>query len=71
MKLLVSGGRDFDDVEFVVTHLSRLHKARPITQLIHGAAKGVDTIAPFWADENGITLRPFPAEWQEYGRYRD
>ncbi len=70
MKLLVSGGRDFDDVEFVVTHLNRLHKARQITQLIHGAAKGVDTIAAFWAEENGIAPRPFPAEWVEYGRYR-
>jgi ribA/ribD-fused uncharacterized protein len=70
MKLLVSGGRDFDDVEFIVTHLNRLHKARTITQLIHGAAKGVDTIAAFWADESGILPRPFPAEWVEYGRHR-
>jgi ribA/ribD-fused uncharacterized protein len=69
MKLLVSGGRDFDDVEFIVTHLNRLHKARSITQLIHGAAKGADTIAAMWADEVGVTPCPFPAEWRDdHGR---
>ena len=45
MKLLVCGGRDFDDVEFAVTHLTRLHETRGITELIHGAARGADTIA--------------------------
>lgn len=65
MKLLVCGGRDFDDVEFVVRHLNRLHKARTITSLVHGAASGADTIAAMWADEVGITPEPFPADWYD------
>ena len=67
MRLLVSGGREFDDVEFIVTHLTRLHKARSITELVHGAARGVDTICAMWAEEVGVTPIPVPAEWRDDG----
>jgi len=65
MRLLVSGGRDFDDVEFIVTHLTRLSAVRDISCLIHGAASGVDTIAAMWADEVGIPHIPVKAEWRD------
>ena len=65
MRLLVSGGRDFDDVEFIVTHLNKLHKARGITELVHGAARGVDTIAAFWAEEVGARPIPVRPEWRD------
>lgn len=71
MKLLVSGGRTFDDVEFIVTHLCRLHKNRPITKLIHGAAIGVDTICGLWAEEMGIPVDAYPItpkDWSTYGK---
>jgi len=68
MKLLVCGGRDFDDVEFIVSRLNRLYKNRPITELIHGAAKGADTISGLWAEEMGIPVRVFPADWKTHGR---
>jgi ribA/ribD-fused uncharacterized protein len=65
MRLLVSGGRDFNDVEFIVTHLNRLHKARNISELVHGAARGVDTICAMWADEVGVTPIPVPLAWRD------
>ena len=65
MRLLVSGGRDFDDVEFIVTHLNKLHKARGVTELVHGAARGVDTIAAFWAEEVGARPIPVRPEWRD------
>ena len=67
MRLLVTGGRDFDDVEFVVTHLTRLAGVRDISCVIHGAARGVDTVAAFWADEMGIPHIPCRAEWRDDG----
>ena len=71
MRLLVSGGREFDDVDFIVNRLNRLHESRSITELIHGAARGVDTICGYWADEVvGITSTAVPAEWlDEDGNY--
>lgn len=70
MRLLVSGGRDFDDVDFIVKNLNRLHKARSITELIHGTARGVDTLCGYWAEEMGIKVTPVPAKWRdEFGNY--
>lgn len=68
MKLLICGGRDFDDVEFIITQLGRLHQNRQITELIHGAAKGADTICSLWAKEMDIPVRPFPADWKTHPR---
>ncbi len=65
MRLLVSGGRDFDNIEFVVTHLTRLSRVRDISCVIHGAARGVDTVAAYWADEMGIPHIPVKAEWRD------
>lgn len=71
MRLLVSGGREFDDVDFIVNHLNRLHNSRSVTELVYGAARGVDTICGYWADETaGVTPIPVPAEWRdENGNY--
>jgi ribA/ribD-fused uncharacterized protein len=71
MRLLVSGGREFDDVDFIVNRLNRLHNSRSITELVHGSARGVDTICGYWADEiAGVTPIPVPAKWRdEKGNY--
>jgi ribA/ribD-fused uncharacterized protein len=66
MRLLVSGGRDFDDVDFIVKHMNRLHKSRIITSVVYGTARGVDTICGFWAYElEGVEPIPVPAEWHD------
>jgi YspA, cpYpsA-related SLOG family len=36
--------------------------------IVHGKAKGVDTIADTVARELGYVPVPYPAEWQKYGR---
>jgi ribA/ribD-fused uncharacterized protein len=70
MRLLVSGGREFDDVDFIVNQLTRLHESRSVTELIHGTARGVDTICGCWGEEVGIIVTPMPAKWRdEEGNY--
>jgi ribA/ribD-fused uncharacterized protein len=71
MKLLVSGGRSFNDEEFVVRQLVRIHKSVPITTVVHGCARGVDTYAGDWAKSVGIPQEKFPIEswmWKTYGK---
>jgi ribA/ribD-fused uncharacterized protein len=65
MRLLVTGGRDFNDIDFIVNRLSTLHQFRPITHLIHGGARGVDTICGVWADEVGIPFNVVRADWSQ------
>lgn len=62
-RLLVCGGRDYDNREHVYATLDRVHARRPIGVLIHGAARGADTLAADWAAVQGIEVWAFPANW--------
>lgn len=65
MRLLVFGSREWADEDFVRHVLRRLG---PGHELIHGAARGADTIAARVAAELGWNVRAFPARWNEEGR---
>jgi hypothetical protein len=71
IRLLVAGSRDaftWEEVEreldaWVITH------GRP-DEIIHGAARGVDTFASVYAVRHGIPQRDFPvtrADWRLHG----
>lgn len=68
MRVLVCGGRLFDDEKFVRETLDRMHKEQPFTLVIHGDARGVDTMAANWARENRIENSRFEAFWREWGK---
>lgn len=68
MRVLVCGGRDFTNVALVWMHLDRLHAAHPITHLIHGGSRGVDTIAGDWAKTKPIERYVCRADWIKYGK---
>jgi hypothetical protein len=64
MKVLVCGGRDWRDADFIASTLDRLHAARgPFERLIHGGARGVDRLAGKWAREHGVLEWDFLPEW--------
>ena len=66
MKVLICGGRDFDDRALVGKTLTP--RRADITEIIHGAARGADTLADEWAQVWGIPSRAFPALWRRHGR---
>jgi hypothetical protein len=68
MKVLITGGRDFEDEDLLQQILGRLHSATPFSCLIHGAAKGADQLAGKWATENGVEAIACPADWKRHGR---
>src|SRR4051812_2885166 len=67
MRLLVCGGRDFNDRDAVNDALNRVHSKRPVTLLIHGDAPGADRLANRWAEEHAVRRAPYPANWAELG----
>lgn len=67
-RVLVCGGRDFDDHDFLWRVLDEIHYGMNITMLIHGAARGADSIASSWADNRHVKQVGMPAEWRIYGR---
>ena len=64
MRVLIFGGRDWTNRDRTFTELDRLHQEHGFTQVIHGGARGADTLAGAWATSRGITVRVFPAQWK-------
>lgn len=70
MKILVTGGRGYADQRFLTAALDLLHARFTLSEVVHGAATGADTLADRWARANGVTPYPFPAPWDGYaGNY--
>lgn len=82
MRILVCGGRNFTNQNFVWDKLHQIAEKHvsfnldalgPIYNyheltIISGMAKGVDTIAADWAVTNWCKLLKFPADWDKYGK---
>lgn len=68
MKLMVTGGRDYDDEKMVFDVLDEIHAKTPIKLLIHGNAKGADALAQLWCNDRGVPFKAFPAKWKQYGK---
>lgn len=71
LRVLVCGGRDFDYKNIIWEILISWHEGPrgPITTLISGGARGVDTHAEFWAEMYPeIPTDIYPAEWDKYGK---
>lgn len=62
MKVLVTGGRDYQGRAEVFAALDRLRPSR----IAHGHAKrGTDRWADEWAIERGVTVCRYPANWSQ------
>lgn len=68
MRVLVSGGRSYDNRDVVYTTLDTILKRHKIEQLIHGGARGADELAAEWAVSRNISVACFPANWYKYGK---
>lgn len=40
----------------------------PVAEIVSGTARGVDQLGEEWADEHGIPVERFPADWDTHGR---
>lgn len=68
MKVLICGGRDYQDKEKIFQTLDAMHNATPISLVVHGAARGADLLGEEWAKSREIAYYGVPAKWQELGR---
>lgn len=67
--VIICGGRDFDNREMLFARLDDFHQHTvKITRLIHGGARGADTLAGEWATARGVEAIACPANWKQHGR---
>jgi len=71
MKVIIAGSRTFSGLAMQRIIFDQLDKLRAskwvFDEVVSGAARGPDTIGEAWADKLGITVKRFPANWQEHG----
>lgn len=64
MKVLVCGSRHFNDYELAKRILTELQPSK----IIHGGARGADSLGGRYAEENNIAGHEFPALWELHGK---
>jgi predicted dinucleotide-utilizing enzyme len=68
-RVLVCGGRDYADKAKVYQTLDGFLSDNPsVLHIIHGAARGADSLASQWAKDRGVTEIAYPADWKAYGK---
>ena len=67
MRLLVCGGRHYDDADAVRGELDRLHRDQPLTVLVHGGLAGIGTAAEAWARARNVHVVRYPPNWTLLG----
>ena len=68
MRILVCGGREYDDWAELDTTLRSLLGARGDMYIIQGGAKGADFLARVWAEYVGVDWTEYPADWKQFGK---
>lgn len=71
MRVLVCGGRDYNDWNRVVNVLSEYFPwelPEGDYLIIEGGALGADALARQFAEDYGIPFREFKADWNSFGR---
>lgn len=69
-KLIIAGGREFNDFDLVIEHASKMlrgYKAKDVT-IISGTAKGADRLGERFAMRYGCNIMRMPADWGTYGK---
>lgn len=70
-KLIVAGGRDFNDYALLHESIMKVVHELPddlVVSIVSGMARGADMLAAHFADETGTTLHEFPADWEGQGK---
>jgi hypothetical protein len=61
MKVIIAGGRNISNIGFLIEAIDQ--SGFEITEVICGLAAGADILGKEWAENNGIPVKEFPAEW--------
>lgn len=65
--VLVCGSHKFGKEVDVWNALSEMHEKEPITAIVHGGAKFIDSFAGSWAVFYGVPQIIYPANWDMHG----
>lgn len=64
-RILVTGSRETKDQGFVDNVLDYVFKIYEIEVILHGQARGIDSLCQNWAQRHGVKEIPFKAYWDK------
>ena len=71
MKVIVAGSRTITEYKYIVRAINEaceIHNITGITEVVSGAAPGVDRLGAAFGKANNIPVKEFPAEWDKHGK---
>jgi len=68
MKIVVAGGRDFNDYELLCKKLDNYLSNSQDIEIVCGGARGADALGAQYARERGYKVANFPADWNTHGK---
>ena len=71
MRVVVTGGRNYNNQERIAKVLDWFHEKHQITTLIHGGANGADFWCAVWALCEDVEIEEYaitPRCWKKYGK---
>ncbi len=67
MKVIIAGSRSWDNYKRLKEELDAF--PHPITEVVSGKCPtGADIMGELWAQEKGIPVKAFPADWSAHGK---
>ena len=67
MKVIIAGGRDFDDYKRLCSYCDYLLQNKDDVEIVSGTAKGADKLGEKYAKERDFSIKRFPADWGTHG----
>lgn len=68
MKLIIAGGRDFEDYQSLCSNCDHLLQYYSNIEIVSGTAGGADRLGEKYAKDRGHKLKQFPADWGQFGK---
>lgn len=65
MKTIIAGSRTITSSRLLYDIIDAWHKTMPITEVVSGTAKGIDSLGEKWAEVHGIPIRQFRPNWDD------
>lgn len=66
MKVIIAGSRQIEDYDTLLALIE--DTGWDIEEVVSGGCRGVDKMGERWAEERGIPVNVFNADWGQYGR---
>ena len=67
MRVIITGGRDFDDYELLREKCNNILSKQSDVEIVSGAANGADTLGEQYAEECRLEVKLFPVDFDKFG----